>query len=71
MVQTAISKGQKFYDVENGTFSYVLEGGFASGKTLQVGVSTVNGTVTTAIRTTRFNPAVKLPHGTARYIPVE
>lgn len=71
MIQTAISKGQKFYDVKNGTFSYVLEGGFASGKTLQVGVSTVDGTVTTAIRSTRFNPAVKLPDGSARFIPVE
>lgn len=71
MTQTAISKGQKYYDVKNNAYSYVLEGGFASGKTLQVGTSAIDGRVTTVIRSTRFNPGVKLPDGSVRFIPIE
>ena len=57
--------------MKNATFQYVLESGFASGKTLQVGVNTIDGTVTTVIRSNRFNPAVKLLDGLPRYIPMK
>jgi len=37
MAETAISKGQKFYDPLNNSINYVLPKGYASGKSLLVG----------------------------------
>jgi len=61
MVDLAISRGSKFYDRLNGTFTYVLDQGFASGATLRVATNTLTGAVTTVIRQSRtFNPEVLL-----------
>lgn len=53
MVETAISKGQKFYDPLNNSFNYVLKDGFASGKSLLVGTNTLTGEVSTVIRSSK------------------
>ncbi len=45
-VDAAIRKGTQYYDRRNGTISHVLEGGFASGKTLLVGTNPSTGLVT-------------------------
>jgi hypothetical protein len=37
MVKKALEKGVPYLDPKNGTINYVLEGGFASGKSLLVG----------------------------------
>jgi hypothetical protein len=50
MVETAITKGIKYFDPKNGTFNYILKNGFASGKDLLVATNTVTGYVTTVIR---------------------
>lgn len=71
MIQTAIDKGQKFYDMKHGTYHYVLERGLASGKTLQVGVNKLWGNMITAIRSTRWNPNAKLSDGSARFISIK
>jgi len=50
MIKVAIEKGQVFYDPKNKALSYVLRGGFASGKDLLVGVNPGNQMITTVIR---------------------
>ncbi|QMU63415.1 MAG: hypothetical protein GKR88_03430 [Flavobacteriaceae bacterium] len=53
MAQTAISKGQKFYDLLNKSINYVLPNGFESGKSLLVGTNPLTGQVTTVIRSSK------------------
>ncbi|HUA64605.1 MAG TPA: hypothetical protein VME24_02080 [Alphaproteobacteria bacterium] len=50
MAQTAIRKGVRYFDPKNGTFNYVLRGGFASGEDLLVGQNIITGKITTVIR---------------------
>ena len=50
MVDKALQKGKRFWDPKNKTVNYVLEEGFASGKTLLVGQNIATGKVTTVIR---------------------
>lgn len=50
MVDKALQKGKRYWDPKNKTVNYVLEEGFASGKTLLVGQNMVTGKVTTVIR---------------------
>ena len=50
MVDKALQKGKRFWDPNNKTVNYVLEEGFASGKTLLVGQNMATGKVTTVIR---------------------
>lgn len=54
MIQTAINKGQVFYDPRNGTINFVLRGGFASGRDLLVGQNPMTGVITTVIRGTNL-----------------
>lgn len=53
MAETAINKGLKFYDPKNGSINYVLQNGFASGKSLLVGTNPLTGQVTTVIRSSK------------------
>ncbi len=53
MAETAISKGQKFYDPLNKSINYVLPNGFASGKSLLVGTNPLTGQVTTVLRSSK------------------
>jgi hypothetical protein len=53
MAETAISKGQKFYDPLNKSINYVLPNGFASGKSLLVGTNPLTGQVTTILRSSK------------------
>lgn len=50
MIETALSKGTKYYDPKNQTFNYVLKNGFASGQDLLVGTSTVTERIATVLR---------------------
>ncbi|MBK9168352.1 MAG: DUF4258 domain-containing protein [Bryobacterales bacterium] len=50
MIQVTIKNGTRYWDPKNGTFNYVLRGGFASGKNALVGVNPVTNTVTTVIK---------------------
>ena len=50
MVDAAIRGGAKYWDPKNKVVNYVLEGGFASGKDLLVGLNPGKGLVTTVIR---------------------
>ena len=65
MVETAIKKGKRFFDPLNKTVQHILEGGFASGKTLNVGQNPVTKRVTTVIR--GITNKVMRP----RYIPID
>jgi RHS repeat-associated protein len=61
MVETALSKGTQYWDPKNNVINYVLQDGFASGKSLLVGQNPITGKVTTVIRgnnlvRTRFIP---------------
>lgn len=70
MVNVAVQRGTRYYDRLHGTYSHVLQGGFASGHTLQVATNPLTGNVTTVIKQSRrFNPDVLLPSGQPRYIP--
>lgn len=53
MAETAIAKGQKFYDPLNKSINYVLPNGFASGKSLLVGTNPLTGQVTTVLRSSK------------------
>ncbi|MDR2274875.1 MAG: hypothetical protein LBF27_28460 [Sphingobacterium sp.] len=53
MAETAISKGQKFYDPLNKSINYVLPNGFASGKSLLVGTNPLTGEVATVLRSSK------------------
>jgi hypothetical protein len=60
-VARAIAKGRKFYDPKNDSVVSVLEGGFASGKSLLVAQDPVTGAVRTVISgrkltSSRFQP---------------
>jgi uncharacterized protein DUF4258 len=68
-VDAAIRKGTQYYDRRNGTISHVLEGGFASGKSLLVGTNPSTGLVTTVIAPRRFNPLVQF-NGSRRFVPI-
>lgn len=68
-VDAAIRKGTQYYDRRNGTIAHVLEGGFASGRTLLVGTNPSSGLVTTVISSRRFNPLVEF-NGSRRFVPV-
>lgn len=71
MIDKAVEHGARFWDVKNKAVSHVLDRGLASGKTLVVGRNPVTNTVTTAMRRSRpFNPNVKMPDGSARFIPI-
>jgi hypothetical protein len=50
MVTKALEKGVPYLDPKHGTMNYVLEGGFASGKSLLVGQNPNTGLLTTIIR---------------------
>ncbi|MFZ5927629.1 MAG: RHS repeat-associated core domain-containing protein [Acidobacteriota bacterium] len=52
MIQATIKNGTRYWDPKNGTFNYVLRGGFASGKDALVGLNPVTNTVTTVLRGT-------------------
>ena len=54
MVKKALEKGVPYLDPKNGTMNYVLEGGFASGKSLLVGQNPNTGLITTVIRGTNL-----------------
>jgi RHS repeat-associated protein len=58
MVNAALNKGTRYWDPRHGTNAFVLRGGFASGKSLVVGVNPVTKNVTTAIRASR--PSTRL-----------
>lgn len=49
MIEVALRKGQPFYDPKNKAINYVLEQGFASGKSLLVGQNPVSKKITTVI----------------------
>ena len=66
MIDKAIKKGNVYYDFKNSSYSFVLENGFASGKTLQVGQNPVTRKITTVMRKSNFNPYVKW-EGNLRY----
>lgn len=68
-VAVALRQGTRYYDRKNGTFSHVLESGFASGRSLVVATNVFTGRVVTVINPKRFNPDVLLPGGRARYVP--
>jgi RHS repeat-associated protein len=69
-VDAAIQKGTQYYDRRNAAIVHVLEGGFASGKTLLVGTNPISELVTTVIsQSRRFNPLVEF-NGSPRYIPI-
>ena len=51
MVRTIIKNGSRYWDPKNGTINYVLDGGFASGRSAIVGTSPFTNIVTTVIRT--------------------
>ncbi|HHK42403.1 MAG TPA: DUF4258 domain-containing protein [Planctomycetaceae bacterium] len=70
MAEKAIEKGTQYYDRMHGTISHVLEGGMASGKTLQIATNPATGSVVTGVIRSRFNPSVLLPNGTPRFVPV-
>ena len=50
MVKKALEKSVPYLDPKNGTINYVLEGGFASGKSLLVGQNPNTDLITTVIR---------------------
>jgi RHS repeat-associated protein len=50
MIEVALRKGTAFWDPKNKTVNYVLEEGFASGKSLLVGQNPVTRKITTVIR---------------------
>jgi len=50
MIEVALEKGTSYWDPKNYVVNYVLEGGFASGKTLLVGQNPVTKQITTVIR---------------------
>ncbi len=52
MIRATIKNGAWYWDPKNGTFNYVLRGGFASGKDALVGVNPVTNVVTTVLRGT-------------------
>jgi len=52
MIQATIKNGTRYWDPKNGTFNYVLRGGFVSGKDALVGLNPVTNTVTTVLRGT-------------------
>lgn len=68
-VQAAVQRGTRYFDRKNGTFNYVLQGGYASGDSLIVATNVFTGRIVTVIRKRRFNPGVMLPGGAARYLP--
>ena len=68
MVKKSLDKGTKYLDKLNKSVSYVLEGGFASGKTMQTVVDIGENTVITVNRIRKFNKNTKLPDGTLRWI---
>lgn len=49
MIGIAIRRGQSFWDPKNRTINYILQGGFASGKDLLVGVNPVTGRIATIL----------------------
>ena len=53
MAQTAISKGQKFYDPLNKSINYILPNSFGSGKSLLVGTNPLTGEITTVLRSSK------------------
>ena len=53
MAQTAISKGQKFYDPLNKSINYILPNSFGSGKSLLVGTNLLTGEITTVLRSSK------------------
>ena len=59
MVHKALSKGSCYFDCKERTFAYILQNGFASGKTLHVGVNPNTGKITTVIAKRKFNLSVK------------
>ncbi len=70
MVNKSLEKGTKYLDKLNKSVSYVLEGGFASVKTMQTVVDMGENTVITVNRIRKFNKNTKLPDGTLRWIEV-
>ena len=52
MVRATIKNGAHYWDPKNGTFNYVLRGGFSSGKDALVGVNPVTDVITTVLRGT-------------------
>lgn len=63
MIQKALQKGKPFWDPKNKTVNYVLDGGFASGKSLLVGQNPITGKISTVIRgNSLISP---------RFIPIE
>ena len=50
MIEVALRKGDKYWDPTNRVTNYVLEQGFASGKSLLVGQNPVTGKITTVIK---------------------
>jgi len=50
MVEKGIEKGTKYWNFTNGTYNYILENGFASGKHFLVGQNSINGYITTVGR---------------------
>ena len=55
MVQAALRKGVRYWDPKNNVINYVLQGGFASGKSLLVGQYPASGVIATAIHATKLN----------------
>ncbi len=70
MVNKSLEKGTKYLDKLNKSVSYILESGFASGKTMQTVVDMGENTVITVNRIRKFNKNTKLPNGTLRWIEV-
>jgi RHS repeat-associated protein len=54
MIRATIKNGTRYWDPKNGTFNYILRGGFASGKNALVGVNPVTNVITTVIDTSRI-----------------
>jgi RHS repeat-associated protein len=50
MIETALSKGARYWDPKNKSVNFIIENGFASGKDLLVGQNPVTGVITTVIR---------------------
>ena len=70
MAHKAIERGARYFDRTEGTVSYILQSGLASGKTLQVVTNLSTGKVVTGMVKKRFNPNTQLPNDTLRYLRI-
>lgn len=61
MVEKALAKGTRYWDPKNQSVNYVLEKGFASGKSLLVAQNPASGQINTVIRGSNLVPKRFIP----------